>query len=96
MADVSRSGESGYRITRQGSDGTGTLHGGYIVVIEADALVAEPGYKTNGNIGSFDYQGTKEMVTVDDSTGLTPFNWITTYFESPSYDLCYLGLDIQL
>ena len=69
-------------------DASGTFHGGYVATFNG-TLKADPTLSVNGNIGTFDYGGSKaDVLKGTYSAGQTGptniFSWINTYFTGVS------------
>ncbi|MDE1829462.1 MAG: hypothetical protein KGI25_03975, partial [Thaumarchaeota archaeon] len=74
--------------TIESSDASGTLQGGWVGNFTASGIASPPGYPTFGNIGTFDFGGTKADVLLgkygNGQTGpTTVFDWLSAYF--PGY-----------
>jgi len=72
----------------QASDATGTFEGGQVRTFTG-TLNPTPAYSTKGNIGTFDFKGTKADVLANGGN-VTPFIWKDTYFIGAS-GYTYLG-----
>ncbi len=73
----------------QSQDASGTFQGGYVGTFTATGMVSSPAYHTFGNIGTFDFGGTKADVLLGTygagQTGPTAgFDWTSTYFAGVS------------
>jgi hypothetical protein len=84
----------------ESKDAAGTMHGGYIGQFHGD-INPEPAYKVSGNLGAFDFNGTKSDILLGTygagQTGAIPtFDWLGTYFENVTgFDQPFWGWTYQ-
>ena len=85
IADATDPGNTGVPLT---GGFTGTMVGGYQATFTGSP-VSNPGYATNGYIGSWDFQG-----NISGDPG-TPFDWLSTYFTSNDFTDTFWGWTYQ-
>lgn len=75
--------------TPESQDASGTFEGGWVGTFEATEMISSPAYPTFGNIGTFDFGGSKDDILLGTyGAGQTgpakPFEWMSVYFTGVS------------